>query len=88
MIRAENTRANFGIKHDMKSPCPVPDQTQVRVRVAGLDHTFVGRAEEFNWVAPEAINPMQPWMVNTYKIGMDNDCALAACTVAEYEVLN
>lgn len=77
----------FGLKHDMRSDCPLTPETLVRVRVAGLDHTFVGEAREFHWRAPESINPLQPWLVDTSLPGIPEDCYFAQSTVVEYRVL-
>lgn len=87
VIRAEDIRGHFGTKHDMKSPCPVDPEVYVRVRVAGLNHTFIGRAKEFHWLSQETLNPQRPREVDTRIPGIPRNCQLAQSTVAEYAVL-
>lgn len=36
-------------RHDCSKPCPVSPETLVRIRPAGLNGHFVGRAADFRW---------------------------------------
>jgi hypothetical protein len=68
-----NSTRNIMIAHDNSQPCPVPANTPVRVRCAGLNDVVEGLAGEFRWrhhFAPYVV-PVAEYEVVPPKIKLD-----------------